>query len=384
MSSIYLDHNATTRVDPEVRRAMLRFLDEEFGNPSSIHAAGRAARDAIEQARREVARLCGGRADEIVFTSGGTEGDNLAVRGAARAARTADARRTRIVSSPLEHPAVAGALASLAGEGFAVTLLPVDAAGRIDPDELARALGDDVALVSLQLANHELGNLYPIAELASRARSAGAWFHTDAVQAAGKIPLQLATLGVDVATISAHKLHGPKGVGAIYLREGRVLSPHTVGGHQERERRPGTENVPGVVGFGVAARLAVDGGLARSAEISSLRDRLEAGARALGARVHGDLSSPASRVGNTSNLAWDGVEGELLVENLDLEGIAASTGAACTSGSLEPSPVILALGQARGRAREAVRFSLGRDNTASEIDRVLALLPSLLMRIRAA
>ena len=384
MSSIYLDHNATTRVDPEVRRAMLRFLDEEFGNPSSIHAAGRAARDAIEQARREVARLCGGRADEIVFTSGGTEGDNLAVRGAARAARAADAGRTRIVSSPLEHPAVAGALASLASEGFVVTLLTVDAAGRIDPDELTRALGDDVALVSLQLANHELGNLYPIAELASRARTCGAWFHTDAVQAAGKIPLELATLGVDVATISAHKLHGPKGVGAIYLREGRRLSPHTVGGHQERERRPGTENVPGVVGFGVAARLAVDGGLARSAEISSLRDRLEAGARALGARVHGDLSSPASRVGNTINLAWDGVEGELLVENLDLEGIAASTGAACTSGSLEPSPVILALGQARGRAREAVRFSLGRDNTAGEIDRVLGLLPSLLARIRAA
>jgi cysteine desulfurase len=379
--TIYLDHNATTRPHAEVRAAMARVLDGEFGNPSSIHAAGRAARDAVERARDQVAAWLHAGRDEVVFTSGGTEGNNLAIRGAAETARLADARRTRVITSPLEHPSVLAAVAALEVRGFVVTQLPVDERGRIDPDSLARALGPDVALVSVQLANHELGNLQPIAAIAERAHGAGALVHTDAVQAAGKLAIDVRALGVDLATVSAHKLYGPKGVGAIYLRAGSSIEPHSVGGHQERGRRPGTENVPGVVGFGVATRLCAEEGAAWSAHVSALRDRLEAGAIALGARVNGDRTN---RVGNTTNLAWAGADGELVVESLDLEGVAASTGAACTSGSLEPSPVLLALGQDRATARLAVRFSLGRENDAAEIDRVLALLPPILARVRAA
>ncbi len=378
---VYLDHNASTRPHPSVVRAMARFLDEDFGNPSSIHAAGRAARDAIERARDQVARLVGVGRDELVFTSGGTEGNNLAIRGGAEAARAADPRRTRVLTTSIEHPSVLAAALALELRGFAVTRLPVDASGRLDEDALERALGSDVALLTVQAANHELGNLLPIARLVERAHAAGVWVHTDAVQAAGKLPLELRALGVDLATLSAHKLYGPKGAGAVYLRAGCDVSPHTVGGHQERERRPGTENVAALVGFGVAAERAVEEGGAWAAHVEALRDRLEAGALALGARVNGD---PGARVGNTTNLSWDGADGELVVESLDLEGIAASTGAACTSGSLEPSPVLLALGQSPAQARTAVRFSLGRENSAQEIDHVLARLPEILRRVRSA
>jgi cysteine desulfurase len=286
-----------------------------------------------------------------------------------------------VVSSPLEHPAVAGSLRALAGEGFRITLLPVDGEGAIDPDALARAVGDDVALVTLAAANHEIGRVYPVGELAAIARRAGALFHCDAVQAAGKLPLDVAALGVDLATLSSHKLYGPKGAGALYQRRGLDLAPLTVGGHQERERRPGTENVPGIVGFGAACALARREGAAWAAHAARLRDRLEAGALALdGAHRFGG----GGRVANTSSLGFAGVDGELLMESLDLAGVAVSTGAACTSGSIEPSPVILALGVSREAARTAVRFSLGWDNTDDEIDHVLALLPSLLERIRAA
>lgn len=381
MRRIYLDHNATTRLHPEARRAMEPYLGEELGNPSSIHAAGRAARDAVERARGQVARLLGARDEGIVFTSGGTEGDNLAVRGLALAARAADARRTRVVRSPVEHPAVAEAAAALAADGFAVTTLQVDGAGRIDPDELARALGSDVALVTIQLANHELGNLYPVRQLAERARAAGAQMHTDAVQAAGKLAIDVHALGVDALTVSAHKLEGPKGVGALWLAQGVELAPLLSGGHQERERRPGTENVPGLVGFGVAASSVRERGAASALRVAALRDRLEAGALALGARISGDRES---RVCNTTNLAWEGVLGEWVVQALDLAGVCASTGAACSSGSLEPSPVLLALGQAKERAREAVRFSLGQGNTEEEVDEVLALLSAIVARIRSA
>src|SRR5581483_9104879 len=258
MRRIYLDHNATTRVHPDARAAMQPFLDEEFGNPSSIHAAGRAARDAVERARDELAALIAATRDEVVFTSGGTEGNNLAIRGAAESARAGEggARRAHVLVSPVEHPSALGAAEALAARGFAVERLIVDEAGRIDRDHFARRLGDDVALVSVQLANHETGVVQPIAELAAAARACGAWFHTDAVQALGKLPIDVRALGVDAATFSSHKLYGPKGAGAIFLRGGRSLAPFTVGGHQERERRPGTENVPGVVGFGAAARVA--------------------------------------------------------------------------------------------------------------------------------
>jgi cysteine desulfurase len=380
MRRIYLDHNATTRLHPDARAAMQPFLDEEFGNPSSIHGPGRAARDAVERARDHVALLAGASRDELVFTSGGTEGNNLAIRGAAESARAGDGRRARVLVSPVEHPSAAQAAQALAQRGFAVEVLRVDGAGRVEPDELARRLGADVALVTVQLANHETGVIQPIAELAARARHEGAWFHSDVVQAAGKIPVDVRALGVDAATLSSHKLRGPKGAGAVFVRGGRALAPLTFGGHQERERRPGTENVPGVVGFGAAARLAREHGSEWASRLARLRDRLEAGLLALGARSNG----AAPRVPNTANLGFDGADGESIVINLDLAGIAASTGAACTSGSIEPSPVLLALGQSRAEAASAVRFSLGPENTDEEIDAVLALAPAILARVRAA
>jgi cysteine desulfurase len=380
MRRIYLDHNATTRLHPDARRAMAPFLDREWGNPSSRHAEGRAAREALEQARDRVARLVGARSGEIVFTSGGTEADRLAVLGAALAARANHPRRARVIASPLEHVAVEGALALLTARGFAVEKLRADPGGRVDPDELGRKLGDDVALVTVQLANHEIGTLQPIAELAERARAAGALFHSDAVQAAGKLPLDVAALGVDLLAISAHKLYGPKGAGALWLRSGIPFAGES-GGHQERGRRGGTEDVAAAVGFGAAAEAALRDGAGWSAHVTSLRDRFEAGAVASGAQLNGDR---AARVGNTSSLAWPGAEGALVMESLDLEGVAVSTGAACTSGSLAPSPVLLALGQDRTRALEAVRFSFGRENSDQEVDAVLALLAPIVARVRAA
>jgi cysteine desulfurase len=369
---IYLDHNATTPLDPRVRAAM---LDELDGNPSSIHAAGRRARDAVERARAEVARLVGGAPAEIVFTSGGTEADVLAIVGAARARPV-----RRLVTSPLEHPAVLGAAAALGG--IEVVHVAVDAHGRIDPADVARALEGGAALVSLALANHELGNLYDVAAFAQAAHAAGAWLHCDAVQAAGKVPLDVQALGVDLVSISAHKIHGPKGAGALWVRRGIDLAPLAVAGHQERGLRPGTENVHGIVGFGAAAALCRDEAPASWGPIAALRDRLETAALALaGARRHGD---PDRRVGNTTNLAFAGVPGDVLVGALDLEGVAVSTGAACTSGSVEASPVVRALGEPKMRAAEAVRFSLGRATSVTQIDRVAALLPPLVARIRAS
>jgi cysteine desulfurase len=347
VSRIYFDHNATTPLCSAARQAMLRVLDEELGNPSSIHREGRRARQAVEEARDEVARLVGGAAEEIVFTSGGTEADQLALR----------ALGPEVVTSPVEHPAALGE-----------RVLRVLADGTIDPASIP-----DGRPLSIQLANHELGNIFPIASL-----KRAALFHCDAVQAAGKVTIDVRALGVDLLSISGHKIGGPKGVGALWVRRGVDLPPLFRGGHQERERRPGTENVAGIVGFGAAAKEAR--ALAQVDAVRALRDRLEAGALALGARRNGaDL-----RVGNTTNLAWEGVPGELLVAALDLEGVAASTGAACTSGSVQPSPVLRALGQSPERAREAVRFSLGSTNSAAEVARVLALLPSLIARIRSA
>jgi cysteine desulfurase len=359
LARIYLDHNATTRMVPEARAAMAPFLDGAFGNPSSIHAEGRAAREAIERARDEVARLVGGAAEEIVFTSGGTEADNLAIAIGGGA----------VLTSPLEHPAVLGAAPG-------ARKLRVTPLGEIDLDAGLEDSFEGAKLVSVAWANHELGNLFPVRELAERAHAAGALFHSDAVQAAGKLSLTID--GIDLLSVSAHKIGGPKGVGALWVRRGVELPRLFAGGHQERERRPGTENVAGIVGFGAAARRARE--LKHVGEVRRLRDRLEAGARALGARVNGSTE----RVCNTLNVAWPGVPGELLVAALDLEGVSASTGAACTSGSVAPSPVLLALGQTRQEAACAVRFSLGPDNSEAEIDRVLALLPELVERIRRA
>jgi len=383
---IYLDHAATAPIRPEVAVAMRSALEELAGNPSSVHAAGRRARAEVENARAEVARLVGALPEEIIFTSGGTEGDNLAVRGLALAARAAraSAGAGHVISSPLEHPAVLGALAALERDGFAVTRLSVDARGRISPEALRAALRPDTVLVSLATANHELGNLYPIAELAAVARVAGALFHTDAVAAAGRIAFDVRALGVDAATISAHKIEGPAGTGALYLRRGVALDSWLAGGHQERERRPGTENVAGIVGFGVAARLAAGELGATAARVSALRARLERGLASIaGAAIHGD-TDPQGRLPGTTNVGFDGATGQLVAIGLDLDGICVSTGAACSSGSLEPSPVLRALGLADDRAAQAVRITLGRTTTEEHIDRLLDVLPGIVARVRAA
>jgi cysteine desulfurase len=371
---IYLDHNATAPLHPGVRAAVLAALEEGWANPSSIHAPGRRARDAVERARREVATFLGAVPEEVVFTSGGTEGDHLALRGLAR-------RRGRVISSRLEHPAVQGAIEALGEQGFEITWLPVTPSGLVAPEALAAAMGQDVVLVSVATANHELGTINPIAELAAVAHRHGALFHTDAVQAAGRIPLDVRQTAVDAATISAHKMGGPPGAGAVYVRRGLDLAPLLGGGHQERERRGGTENLPGIVGLAAACRLACHTA-GDAARVARLRDRLEGRLLALpGARRHGD---PERRVPGTSNLGFAGAPGHLVLVGLDLEGIAVSTGAACTSGTVAPSPVLLALGLPPAQAREAVRFSLGPENTEEEIDRAAAVTAAVVARVRAA
>jgi cysteine desulfurase len=384
---IYLDHNATCPLRPEVRAAMVASLDEVWANPSSIHRPGRSARDAVERARREVAALVGALPEEVVFTSGGTEGDHLCVRGLAAAGRRARAavlgtRPPRVISSRLEHPAVQGAIAELARHGLAVSWVPVGEGAVVSAEDLRAALSDDVVLVSLATANHEVGTINPIAALAAVAHEHGALFHTDAVQAAGRIPFDVRALGVDAATVSAHKMGGPKGVGAVYVRRGQEIDPLLAGGHQERERRAGTENLPGIVGFGVACRLARQGLDEAAVRVAGLRDLLETRLLAVpGARRHGD---PARRVPGTSNVGFAGAPGQLVLVGLDLEGICVATGAACASGSVAPSPVLLALGLAADSAREAVRFSLGPDNTEEEIDHVARVTAAVVARVRAA
>jgi len=378
---IYLDHNATTPVRAEAREAIGRALVELVGNPSSVHAEGRRARSAVEGARADVAALLGVSPEETVFCSGGTEGDNWAVRALAELARAKSGRR-HLVSSPLEHPAVKETLRALEEEGFEVSWLAPAPDGSLTPEALAGALRADTALVTLATANHELGNVYPVAAFAAAAHGRGAYFHTDAVQAAGKVRLDMRAAGVDAATVSSHKIYGPKGVGAVYVSRTLDPGPLILGGHQERERRGGTENVPGIVGFGVAARAASAELRENEARIAALRDELEAGLLALpGARRHGPASG-APRLGGTLNVGFEDVPGQLLAVNLDLAGVCVSTGAACTSGSLRPSPVLLALGLPEEAAAEGIRLSLGRDTTRAEISHVLSLFPDLLDRIR--
>lgn len=394
---IYLDHNATTPLAPEVMRVMVEALGI-VGNPSSAHREGQVARNAIEGARREVAQLLGCSPAEVVFTSGGTESNNAAIFGAMgvmhcgvmqcreRGGEGGEARR-QVISGPLEHPSVRRALEQLRAEGFRITVLPADGKGRLDPEQLERALAEEpTALVTIQLCSHELGNVNPIAELARRARAAGALFHCDAIQAAGKIPLDVRALGVDLLSVSGHKLYGPKGVGALYYRQAKELPtvpPLLCGGSQEKGRRAGTENVAGIVGFGEAARLARERLLPAAAELAVLRDRLEALLLAIpGARRHGEDRSE-HRAPATSNLGFAGVQGEVLMMGLDLRGAAVSTGSACSSGSPEPSVGLLALGLSREQALEAVRFSLGLSTTAAEIEVVAAWVREIVEHARS-
>ena len=376
---IYLDHNATTPVEPEVADAISAALREQFGNPSSVHAFGQQAKAALDEARDRVASSLGASASDIVFTGGGTEGDNLALRGLSGMPTLAS--RRHIVVSAIEHEAVRNTAQVLARQGWRVTEVPVGSLGVVAPDDLRRAMQTDTAIVAVMHANNEIGTIQPVAELARIAHEAGALFHTDAVQSAGKIPVDVAALGVDMLAISAHKFGGPKGVGAIWIRSGLSLSPILTGGRQERGRRAGTENVPALVGLGVAARLASERLASAGSRITALRDRLEHGIleRVPGTTVNGDRER---RVPNTTNISFEAVEGESLVIALDLEGIAVSTGSACSSGTLEPSHVLRALGLPAARVQSAIRFSLGPPTTESDIDRVLDVLPRAVSRLR--
>jgi cysteine desulfurase NifS len=368
---VYLDNNATSGVHAEVLEAMMPFLRDQSGNPSSIHASGAASRDAVESARRKVARALNCTARRVVFTSGGSEADNLAIKGAALALRD---RGQHIVTTAIEHPAVLNTCRALASQGFETTVLEVDSQGRLDPDHLAAALRPETILVSVMMANNEIGTLQSISELAALTHQHGALFHTDAVQALGKVPIDVQEMEVDLLSLSAHKAHGPKGVGALYVKNGVRLSPLIDGGGQERKLRSGTENVPGIVGFGKACDLAVQWHNRKEPErIAALRDRLEEGIRELvpEAKLNGH---PTERLPNTLNLSLPGMSGESLVLFLDRHEVYFSSGSACKSGNPEPSHVLLAIGLSEEEAHCALRFSLGVDNDQADIDYALAAL----------
>ena len=376
---IYLDHNATTPVDPAVADAMDGALREDFGNASSVHGWGQRAKARLDGARAAVAALVGGDPTEVIFTGSGTEADVLAVRGAAEALEASG--RRHLVVSTIEHEAVLQTARALARRGWEVSWLGVDRSGVIAPDALAALVTDRTALVSVMLANNEVGTIQPIAELAAIAHARGALFHTDAVQAAGKLPLDVAALGVDLLAISGHKFSGPKGTGALWVRRGTRLIAQMTGGRQERNRRAGTENVPALVGLGVAAARARTR-LAEIDRVAALRDTLERDLLAAvpGTHVNG---RPDARVANTSNIGFEGIEAESLVIAFDLEGIAVSTGSACSSGTLEPSHVLKAMGLDPHDTQNAIRFSLGFSTTAEDVARVVALAPALVERLRA-
>ncbi len=365
---------------PEAADGMARALREVPGNASSVHTFGQQAKAALDEARSAVAALVGAEPGDLIFTGGGTEADNLALRGAAEALDSSG--RRHLVVSAIEHEAVLNTAKALAKRGWTVSWLPVSASGEIDPVALRDAMTPSTSIVSVMHANNEIGTIQPVAELAAVAHEHRAVFHTDAVQSAGKVRVRVADLGIDMLSMSAHKLGGPKGVGALWVRRGTSMQPAMTGGRQERGRRAGTENVPAIVGFGVAASAAAAALSSHAATLTALRDRLERGIldRVPGAVVNG---GGAVRVPNTSNISFPGIEAETLLIALDLEGVAVSTGSACSSGTLEPSHVLRAMGLPSSRVQSAIRFSLGRDTTEAEIDRVIDLLPRLIDRIRS-
>jgi cysteine desulfurase len=370
----YFDHNATTAPSDEVREAMTAALRDDFGNASSIHHYGQAAKQSLETARREVAAMLGASEKEIVFLSGGTEANNLAILGVASPG-------DHVITSAIEHPAVLNPCARLAELGVAMTILPPNAAGRVDPDDVRRALRPETRLVSIMHANNETGVIQPVEEIARVTREAGALLHVDGVQAAGKIPVDLPSLGADMYSISGHKFHGPKGTGALFVRQGVKLKPLLLGGRQERERRAGTENVPGAVALGCAARWVRQHGAAEAERLRALRDRLEEGilASVPDVSVNGDRRL---RIPNTTSLRFDGIDGEAVVIALDLRGFAVSTGSACSSGAVEPSHVLLAMGLAACEARSSVRFSLGRPNTVEQVDALVEAVAGAASHLR--
>lgn len=380
MFPVYLDYNATTPVRAEVMDAMLPYWRNHFGNPSSVHWAGRRAKQALEDAREHVAVFVHARPAEILFTSGGTESNNLALRGILA---TAHRPGVHVVTSAIEHSSILEPLRQLASAGVSVTELPVDTEGQVRVKDLRSALRPGTALVSLSMANHELGTLQPIAELCRVAKEQGIPVHVDAVQAAGKLSIDVRQLGVDLLSLSAHKIYGPKGIGALYVRKGTALHPLMAGGAQEREKRPGTENVAAAVGFGVAATLALQELESTAAHCLRLTHQLWEGMRAT---IPDVALNGATRncLANTLNVWFAGAVGEGLMMGLDLAGIAVSTGSACAAGSLEPSHVLLALGRDEAAAKSALRFSVGKYTTEQDIEQVLAVLPGVVERVRAA
>ena len=370
MPPIYLDHNASTPPAPEVIAAMSASLASEVGNPSSLHAFGQASSRALDQARRQVARLIGAAASEIVFTSGGTESDNLALQGVIPPDR---ARPSHVIISDIEHQAVRQPAAWLASQGVSVSQAAVDAQGRVDPEAVTAALRDDTALVSIMLANNDVGTLQPITDIARAAHARGALVHTDAAQAVGRVPVDVDALGVDLLTLSGHKLRGPKGAGALYVRRGVALSPLLHGGRQEAGLRAGSQNVPAIVGLGVACEVTRERLEDQARSLAALRDRFEREVLALipGVRVN---AADALRLPNTSNLSFDGLDADLLAINLDLAGLAVSTGSACSASSQEPSYVLLAMGRSEDEARSSLRVSFGVDNTVAEVDEAVRIL----------
>jgi cysteine desulfurase len=375
---IYFDYNATAPLAPDAAATMVRVLTSEFGNASSVHAFGQRAKAIVDDARSEVARLIDAEPSDVVLTSGGTESDNFALRGAAETLEPTG--RRHLIASRIEHEAVLNTLKALERRGWRVTLLPVEPNGLVPVSALEEAITDETAIVSVMHANNEIGTIQPIAALARIAHAHGALFHTDAVQSVGKIPVAVRALEVDMLSLSAHKFGGPKGVGALWIRRGVRLTSFQTGGRQERNRRAGTENVPAIAGIGAAARIArekIEAGHTQAA----LRDRLERGIldAVPGTSINGDTSH---RVPNTTNISFDGIEAESLLIALDLEGVAVSTGSACSSGSLEPSHVLRAMGGSNARTRNSLRFSLGPENTADEVEFVLSALPGLVTKLR--
>jgi cysteine desulfurase len=381
MQRIYLDHNATTPVEPAVLEAMLPFLSAEFGNASSIHTFGQRARAAVETAREQVAALINARPQEIVFTSGGTESDNHAIFGVVQTA-SAVRRSAHVITSSIEHEAVLNSCQALEKSGMAVTYLPVSHDGLIDFGALRSAIRPETALITVMHANNELGTVQPLEQIRRIVTEHKIPFHTDAVQSVGKIPVDVKAWGIELLSLSGHKLHAPKGVGAIYIKTGTRVNRLLYGGHHQRGFRPGTENVSGIVGLGKAAELARLDLAEDGARIAALRDRLERGllARIPDARVNGAV---VPRTPNTSNITFSGIEGEALVIALDLKGLACSTGAACSSGAVEPSHVLTAIGLSAEEARATLRFSLGRHTTAGEIDAALEIVPAAVAQLRA-
>jgi cysteine desulfurase len=379
MSTIYMDHNATTPLDKRVFEAMKPYFTELYGNASSLHQPGLKARDAVEKARDKVAALLGSERREIIFNSGGTEGDDTAIKGVAFANQD---KGKHIVTSSIEHSAVYKTCKYMEKLGFEVTYLPVSKEAMVDPDDLKKAVRDDTILVSIMLANNEVGSIQPIQELVAVAKERGVYFHTDAVQAVGKMPVNAKDLGVDLLSISAHKFYGPKGTGALYVRKGVKIDSLLHGGSHEMRKRAGTENVAGIVGMGRAAELAAKELNEEVAHVRKLRDRLEKGFF----DQIGDLllcGHPTNRLVNTLGICVKHVEGEAMLLNLDMEGVCCSTGSACSSGSLEPSHVLLAMGYPHEIAHGSLRFSLGKGNTEEEVDRVVHILTDIVKKLRA-